>query len=52
MRYDRMVSVSQENSRIKVEIAKHEIKSMLERKEKIIVTNLAKKTGFSSVLYR
>ncbi len=51
MRYDRMVSVSQENSRIKVEIAKHEIKSMLERKEKIIVTNLAKKTGFSRAFF-
>ena len=46
-----MVSVSQENSRIKVEIAKHEIKSMLERKEKIIVTNLAKKTGFSRAFF-
>ena len=30
MRHDKMVSISQENSRIKVEIAKHEIKNMLE----------------------
>lgn len=51
MRYDKMVSVNQENSRVKVEISKYEIKSMLDRKEKIIVTNLAKKTGFSRAFF-
>lgn len=51
MRHDKMVSISQENSRIKVEIAKHEIKNMLERNEKIIVTNLAKKTGLSRAFF-
>ena len=46
MRYDRMVSVSQENSRIKVEIAKHEIKSMLERKHFYTFIVLLKKSFF------
>lgn len=47
MKYDKIVSISRENSKIKAEIAKREIQDMLERKEKISVTALAKKTGFS-----
>ena len=35
MKYDRIVAISQENSKIKTEIAKREIQNMLERKEKI-----------------
>lgn len=51
MKYDRIVAISQENSKIKTEIAKREIQNMLERKEKISVTALAKKTGFSRALF-
>lgn len=51
MKYDKIVSISRENSKIKAEIAKREIQDMLERKEKISVTALAKKTGFSRALF-
>ena len=51
MKYDRIITIRPENSKRKTEIAKREIQNMLERKEKISVTALAKKTGFSRALF-
>ena len=34
MKYDKIVAISQEKSKVKAEIAKQEIQNMLDRKEK------------------
>ncbi|HJC65168.1 MAG TPA: hypothetical protein H9931_00390 [Candidatus Enterocloster excrementigallinarum] len=53
MKYSKMVEISQEKSRKKVERVKIEIESMLVRKERITVSGLEKATGFSnSFFYR
>ena len=43
MKYDKIVAISQEKSKVKAEIAKQEIQNMLDRKEKV--------TGFSKTLF-
>ena len=47
MRYDKMIEVCHEQSVRKMKIAKKEIEKMLESNEKITVTALVRKTGFS-----
>lgn len=47
MKYDQMVECSQKRSEEKMEIANREIQRMLETKEKITITALVEKTGFS-----
>lgn len=51
MKYDKMVAISKEKSRVKAEVAKREIHKMLERKEKITVQALVKNTGFSKAIF-
>lgn len=53
MKYSKMVEISQEKSREKVERVKIEIESMLARKERVTVSGLERATGFSnSFFYR
>lgn len=53
MKYDKIVAMNQAKSKQKADKAIREIESMLERKERISVTALAKRTGFSkSFFYR
>lgn len=53
MKYNKMVEISQEKSRKKVEIVKTEIEHMLARKERVTVSGLEQITGFSnSFFYR
>lgn len=51
MKYDKMVAISKEKSRVKAEVAKREIHKMLERKEKITVQVLVKNTGLSKAIF-
>ena len=46
MKYDKIVAISQEKSKVKAEIAKQEIQNMLDRKEKVTMAALIRKTGF------
>ena len=50
MKYDKIVAISQEKSKVKAEIAKQEIQNMLDRKEKVTMAALIRKTGFSKML--
>ena len=53
MKYSKMVEISQERSREKVERVKIEIERMLARKERVTVSGLERVTGFSnSFFYR
>lgn len=53
MKYTKMIEMSQEKSREKVERVKIEIEKMLERKERVTVLGLERATGFSnSFFYR
>ena len=53
MKYNKMVEISQEKSREKVERVKIEIERMLTRKERVTVSGLERITGFSnSFFYR
>ena len=53
MKYDKMVALNQAKSRQKTDIAISEIEKMLQRKERISVTELARNTGFAkSFFYR
>lgn len=53
MKYDKMVAMNQAKSRQKADVAISEIEKMLQRKERISVTELAKNTGFAkSFFYR
>lgn len=53
MKYDKIVAMNQEKSRRNVAIVKKEIHNMLERREQITITALAKSTGFDrSFFYR
>lgn len=53
MKYSKMVEISQEKSREKVERVKIEIEHMLARKERVTVSGLERATGFSnSFFYR
>ena len=45
MKYDKIVAISQEKSKVKAEIAKQEIQNMLDRKEKVTMAALIRKTG-------
>ena len=47
MKYDKMVEVTQKESRQKIKLAKETILHMFENKEKISVTALVKETGLS-----
>lgn len=47
MKYDKMVAMNQAKSRQKADVAISEIEKMLQRKERISVTELAKNTGFA-----
>ena len=51
MKYDKIVAISQEKSKVKAEIAKQEIQNMLDRKEKVTMAALIRKTGFSKTLF-
>lgn len=51
MKYDKMVAISQEKSKRKIEISKKQINDMLDRKERITVTALARYTGFSNTFF-
>ena len=51
MKYDKMVAISQEKSKQKMEIAKRQINLMLDKKERITVTALARYTGFSKTFF-
>ena len=51
MKYDKIVAISQEKSKKKVDIAKKEIEKMLGRKERISVTSLVKYTGFAKSFF-
>ncbi len=51
MNYDKIVAISQEKSMRKVEIAKKAIHKMLEKKERISVTALSRKTGFAKSFF-
>ena len=42
MKYDKIVAISQEKSKVKAEIAKQEIQNMLDRKEKNIFMEVEK----------
>lgn len=53
MKYDKIVAMNQEKSRRNVAIVKKEIHNMLERREQITITAIAKSTGFDrSFFYR
>lgn len=53
MKYDKIVAMNQAKSKQKADIAIKQIEKMLERKERITVTALAKNTGFAkSFFYR
>ena len=53
MKYDKIVAMNQAKSKQKADIAIEQIEKMLERKERISVTVLAKNTGFAkSFFYR
>ena len=53
MKYDKIVAMNQAKSKQKEDIAIKQIEKMLERKERISVTVLAKNTGFAkSFFYR
>ena len=53
MKYNKMVEISQEKSREKVERVKIEIERMLARKERVTISGLERITGFSnSFFYR
>ncbi|WP_027642022.1 MULTISPECIES: DUF6262 family protein [Lachnospiraceae] len=53
MKYDKIVAMNQAKSKQKADIAIKQIEKMLERKERISVTVLAKNTGFAkSFFYR
>ena len=52
MKYDKIVAISQEKSKVKAEIAKQEIQNMLDRKEKVTMAALIRKTGFSKTLLK
>lgn len=47
MKYDRIVEISQEKSRRKMQLVQDEIQRMVERRERITVTALVKNTGLS-----
>ena len=47
MKYDKMVEVTQEESKKKIWIAKKTIADMLENKERITVSELVRRTGLS-----
>lgn len=51
MKYDKMVAISQEKSKQKMEIAKRQINLMLDKRERITVTALARYTGFSKTFF-
>lgn len=51
MKYDKMVAISQEKSKRKIEVAIKQINEMLDRKERITVTALAQYTGFSKTFF-
>ena len=47
MKYDKMVAVTQEKSKRKIQLAQNTISEMLEQKEWITVAELVKRTGLS-----
>lgn len=51
MKYDKMVALNQAKSRQKTDIAISEIEKMLQRKERISVTELARNTGFAKSFF-
>lgn len=51
MKYDKMVAMNQAKSRQKADVAISEIEKMLQRKERISVTELAKNTGFAKKFF-
>lgn len=51
MKYDKMVAMNQAKSRQKADVAISEIEKMLQRKERISVTELAKNTGFAKSFF-
>lgn len=51
MKYDKMVAMNQAKSRQKADVAISEIQKMLQRKERISVTELAKNTGFAKSFF-
>lgn len=53
MKHDKMIQMSQERSRKKVELAIQEIQNMLKEGDRITVTKLCRRTGISnSFFYR
>ncbi len=53
MKYDKMVEINREKNLKKVRIAQRQIRTMLEKGEKITLSKLSKSTGFSkSFFYR
>lgn len=51
MKYDKMVAMNQAKSRQKADVAISEIEKMLQRKERISVTELAKNTDLQKVFF-
>lgn len=51
MKYDKMVAVTQEESRKKINAAKKAIADMLDEREKISVASLTERTGLSRGFY-
>ena len=51
MKYDKIVAMNKDKSRHKAEIAINEIHNMVERKERVTVTELVRITGFSKALF-
>ena len=51
MKYNKMVEISQEKSREKVERVKIEIERMLARKERVTISGLERITGFSNSFF-
>ena len=53
MKYDKVVAINKEKSRLKAQVAKKEIQTMLENGERITVEELRERTGFArSFFYR
>ncbi len=53
MKYDKAVAITKEKSRQKAQVAKKEIQTMLENRERITVEELRERTGFArSFFYR
>ena len=51
MKYDRIVEISQEKSRQKMQLVQDEIQRMIDSRERITVTALVKNTGLSKVFF-